>query len=80
MGRPTSPGIYLTDETNLFRCLPSEQPGVAVLEDCLTLVQVHCPFEEVASRMRLVPAQDPGWRDEVAEASETLVAELAVAR
>lgn len=81
MGQPTSPGTYLTDETDIFRCLPSELPGMVVLEDCLTLTHVHCPFDGVASRMRIVrPAQDTGWRNEVAEPSGTLADEIVVAR
>lgn len=48
-----SPGTYLTDETGLYRCVPSEDPSAVLLEDCLTLEHIHCYFDEVAT-MRVV--------------------------
>lgn len=45
---------YLTDETRLFRCLPSSDGDTVLLEDCLTLEYFHFYFEELAKDMRLV--------------------------
>lgn len=48
-----SPGTYLTDGTRLYRCVPSEDPGAVLLEDCVTLECIHCYFDEMAT-MRVV--------------------------
>lgn len=53
-----APGAYLTDGKRLFRCVPSEDPGAVLLEDCLTLEYIHCYFDEVAT-MRLVRSAAP---------------------
>jgi hypothetical protein len=50
--------VYLTDGRRLFRCLPSEGSGVALLEDCLTLECFHCEFEDVTA-LRVVKGAEP---------------------
>lgn len=52
-------GTYVTDETNLFRCVsvapPSELGATALLEDCHSLELVVFPLEDLArAKLRTV--------------------------
>jgi len=44
-------GAYLTDETNLFRCVsaapPGDSDGTALLEDCRTLDLIVFPLDDL---------------------------------
>jgi hypothetical protein len=46
-------GAYLTDETNLFRCVSVAPPGeperTALLEDCSTLDLIVFPLDDLSS-------------------------------
>jgi hypothetical protein len=59
---PVLPGSYLTDETNLFRCVSAEMTGdpegTALLEDCLTLEPRVVPLRGLDSGLRVVRPRD----------------------
>ncbi len=54
-----TPGVYITDEKRLFRCLSRDPTAgtdeMVLLEECMTLEVFMCAAEELAStEMRLV--------------------------